>query len=81
MRNFLCFSTAVQDLFPENESAAHRDKSREWGRLKAKLEPLFTLGDSGSLVFGRSLTPTEHHDSNRCVLNVLLVALVVQLHE
>ena len=29
----LCISTAVQ-------SAAHQDKSREWGRVKAKVEPL-----------------------------------------
>ena len=28
------------------KSAAHRDKSREWGRLKAKVEPLLTLGNS-----------------------------------
>jgi len=26
----------------EVSSAAHRDKSREWGRLKAKVEPLLT---------------------------------------
>ena len=30
-----------------SKSAAHRDKSREWGRLKAKVEPLLTLGNSG----------------------------------
>ena len=29
--------------------AAHRDKSREWGRLKAKVKPLLTLGDRGCL--------------------------------
>jgi len=28
--------------------AARRDKSREWARLKAKVEPLLTLGDSGN---------------------------------
>ena len=33
--------------FPLLKSAAHRDQSREWGRLKAKGEPLFTLGNSG----------------------------------
>ena len=38
----LCFSTAVQDLV-----TAHRGKSREWGRLKAKAEPLLTLGNTG----------------------------------
>ena len=27
--------------------ASHRDKSLEWGRLKAKVEPLLTLGISG----------------------------------
>ena len=29
------------------QSAAHRDKSRVCGRLKAKVEPLSTLGESG----------------------------------
>jgi hypothetical protein len=29
---------------------AHRDKSREWGRLEAKVEPLLTLGNSGRRV-------------------------------
>ena len=29
------------------QSAAHRDKDREWGRLEAKMEPLSTLGNSG----------------------------------
>jgi len=29
------------------KSAACREKSREWGRLKAKVEPLLTLGNSG----------------------------------
>ena len=29
------------------KSAAHRDKSRECKRLKAKVEPLLTLGNSG----------------------------------
>ena len=29
------------------ESASHRGKSREWGRLKAKVEPLLNLGNSG----------------------------------
>ena len=38
----LGFSTAVQDFFTEIEGAAHRDKSRECGRLKAKVEPLLT---------------------------------------
>ena len=28
-------------------SSARRDKSREWGRLKAKVEPLLTLSNSG----------------------------------
>ena len=31
-------------------ASAHRAKSREWGRLKAKVEPLLTLGISGNLV-------------------------------
>ena len=31
------------------KSAAHRDKSREWGRLKAKVEPLLALGNNGDL--------------------------------
>ena len=33
--------------FPLLRSAAHRDKSREWVRLKAKVKPLLTSGNSG----------------------------------
>ena len=33
---------AVFDSFADNKSAAHRDKSREWGRLKEKVEPLIS---------------------------------------
>ena len=38
--------------FPK--SAAHRDNSREWGRLKAKLGPLLTLGYSGKCIRQRA---------------------------
>ena len=31
-----------EGLLASSLSAAHRVKSREWGRLKAKLEPLLT---------------------------------------
>ena len=34
---------------PSSKSAAHRDKSREWFRLKANLEPLLTVNNSGYL--------------------------------
>ena len=30
--------------------AAHRDQSREWGRLKAQVEPLLTLGNGGERI-------------------------------
>ena len=41
------------------KSAAHRDKSREWARLKAKVEPLSTLGDSGFRGSECSLMPSQ----------------------
>ena len=34
------------------KSAAHPDKRRDWGRLKAKMEPLLTSGNSGFLKSG-----------------------------
>ena len=60
-----CFSTAAQDLFTEIEGphpgggAAHRDKSREWGRLEAEVEPL--------LIFGNSGERQRDADTKRCV--------------
>ena len=42
LRSPLC---STRDRGPQ--SAVPRDKSREWGRLKAKVEPLLTLGNSG----------------------------------
>jgi len=35
--------------FASRQRAAHRDKSREWAPLKAKVESLLTLGNSGIL--------------------------------
>ena len=44
---------------PFAKSAAHRGKSREWGRLKAKVEPLLTLGNSENPI-SHTLTPPPH---------------------
>ena len=43
------------------ESAAHRDKSREWGRLNEKVEPLLTFGNSGKCVL-KGVVKQEHED-------------------
>ena len=37
----------MHDQLSRSLCAAHRDKGREWSRLKAKVEPLLTLGNSG----------------------------------
>jgi len=34
---------------------AHRDKSREWRRLKANVEPLLTVGNSGKHSYSRNV--------------------------
>ena len=49
----LCFSVLAERprraRFGGPSKSAHRDKLREWGRLKAKGEPLLTSGNSGDL--------------------------------
>ena len=43
--------------------ATHRDKSREWGRLKTKVDPLLTLGNRGNWAgggFGVDVTRPSH---------------------
>ena len=44
---FLHPSPFTETLLFASRSAAHRERGREWGRLKAKVEPLLTLGNSG----------------------------------
>ena len=58
---------AIQEIHLEtrHKSAAHRDKSQEWGRLKAKVEPHSTLGNSGYLdPFGVVRLPPQEASIN-----------------
>jgi len=51
------------------KSAARRDTSREWGRLKAKVEHLLTLGNSGFFIqVPRDLHCSRRSDTSSSVL-------------
>ena len=62
----------ITTALPTIRSAAHRDKSREWGRLKAKVEPLLTLGNSGLFLMGYPRNPfTARCVESSCVVGFL----------